>query len=99
MYKCHDCGETFASPKTVKVCLGEYAGTPALNEETECPICGSDDFDAAELCESCGEYLFSIELDEGYCENCQCAVIEAFERNYSEAEIEIIRNHLANEVA
>ena len=100
MYKCHDCGETFASPKTVKVCLGEYAGTPALNEETECPICGSDDYEEAELCESCGGYFFPDDLEEGLCEDCRCAVIEDFERQFNEAEIAVIYRHMQeNEVA
>ena len=100
MYKCHDCGEVFETPKSVTVSLGQCFGFPADEEQSECPICGSDDFDAAELCESCGGYFFPDDLEEGLCEDCRCAVIEDFERQFNEAEIAVIYRHMQeNEVA
>lgn len=68
MYICMNCGATFDSPNTVTDFSSEFWGANVQHYKSECPNCGSDDFDEMDKCEMCGE---DINPGEELCENCR----------------------------
>ena len=72
MLYCPDCKNHFEEDELY--CEKEYetldGRTYVTGEYTYCPYCGSDDYEEAELCESCGEFFFAEDLEDGYCESC-----------------------------
>lgn len=67
MYICNSCGLVFETPD-VQEERHPYGDTYATEKWYVCPHCKDNDFDEAEKCERCGEYV--AELDEGLCDVC-----------------------------
>ena len=45
VFKCFDCEKLFKEPQVVSECVGEFWGTPAYEDFTYCPYCGSESID------------------------------------------------------
>lgn len=67
MYICNNCEAVFETP-AVHEEKHPYGMTYATEYWSVCPHCQDTDFDEAEKCERCGEYV--AELDEGLCDVC-----------------------------
>ena len=67
MYICNDCERTFSECGTYEEHHPYGMGT-ASETFYCCPYCKSDDFQEAERCERCGEYV--AELEDGMCDVC-----------------------------
>ena len=67
MYICNECEEVFEQPKVV-VERHPWGMGYAEEEFCECPCCGSGNFEEAEECSLCGEYV--AELEDGLCNIC-----------------------------
>ena len=57
MWICFDCGHVFDEPDTFQEKVGEFWGAPAWETCGCCPNCGSTEYDQAEQCERCGEWV------------------------------------------
>ena len=57
MFICFDCGAVFDEPATYRDSRGEFWGAPVWETCGMCPVCGSTEYDTAECCERCGEYV------------------------------------------
>lgn len=77
MYICNDCGAEFETPKLKRESLGEYWGAPAWEPWGACPNCGSDEIEAEDHCDMCGEDYKPN--GRRYCDNCKTIVNEAFQ--------------------
>lgn len=67
MFICNECGETFEEPKYIKE-HHPYGDGFATEEWAVCPYCEENDFNVAERCSECGEYV-SVSND-GMCDEC-----------------------------
>lgn len=66
MYICNECGAVFDDPKTYYE-HHPYGMGYAEEKWLVCPYCYGD-FQEAEQCEECGEYV--AELEDGLCDIC-----------------------------
>jgi len=90
-YKCFH-GHIFDENEMVRIRVpeGEYT-----RDRFICPVCGTDDFDEAHVCEGCGEWFTADELDFGLCETCREEVddeVDAFQRTITGARREYARS-------
>jgi len=69
MYICRDCDYVFEKPARWKESIGEYWGTVVYESMVGCPRCLGE-FDDADQCVGCGEYLVVGTLEDGLCEEC-----------------------------
>lgn len=67
MYICNKCGKVFEYPKTYTE-RHPYGMGYAEEQWSECPSCGSGDFDEAKLCTCCQNYV--AETKDGLCDVC-----------------------------
>ena len=67
MYICNSCGAVFSTPDTHEDHHPYGMGT-AAETWSVCPSCRDTDFDEAQKCERCGEYV--AELEDDLCELC-----------------------------
>lgn len=67
MYICNSCGAVFETPAVYEEHHPYGSGT-ATEEFSICPSCRDTDFDEAQKCERCGEYV--AELEDDLCEEC-----------------------------
>ena len=67
IYKCEH-GHIFDENEMVRIRVpeGEYT-----RDRFICPVCGTDDFDEAHVCERCGEWFTADELEFELCETCR----------------------------
>lgn len=72
MYICNDCEEVFEEPKHIEE-HHPYGMGYATETFAVCPCCGGD-FQEAEECSRCGEYV--AELQDGLCEICYSEMYE-----------------------
>lgn len=72
MYKCVDCETVFEEDDIAEweESRGEFWGVPCTERVSGCPRCKGD-FKRAYECESCGEWFFRDELEDGLCKSCQ----------------------------
>lgn len=57
MFICMDCGHVFEEPRVEHERMADFWGAPAWEEFGVCPNCGSVEYDTAEQCERCGEWV------------------------------------------
>lgn len=67
MFICNECGELFEEPKYVFE-THPYGDGYATEEWAVCPYCGENDFNVAEICVECGNYV--ADLTDGKCDKC-----------------------------
>jgi hypothetical protein len=67
MYICNSCGELFEECEIVEE-HHPYGEGSAVEVWVVCPHCGDNDFDKAEKCSRCGEYV--AETYDGLCDIC-----------------------------
>ena len=73
MYICNYCGETFEDCKIIEE-HHPYGSTTAIENWYVCPYCNDTDFEEAQRCERCGEFV--ADLQEGLCDICHSEVYE-----------------------
>lgn len=70
MFKCVTCGEVFDTPETKSSYLCECGESSVYEGYGVCPNCQSDEFEEAQKCEVCGEYMLEDEIFGDVCEGC-----------------------------
>ena len=80
MYICSRCGHQFedGEERHVKEYMGECHGSPAVVEYSVCPVCGCEEYDKAKECAQC--HRFSVDVEDGLCEECRSDTIDCFNR-------------------
>lgn len=93
MYRCLECGHLFeeGEGKKVEETLGECHGTSATETYYVCPCCGSNDFEKAKECLTCGEWFVG---NGDFCEECKIYYKRGFkkllDKTYDENERKLI---------
>lgn len=66
-----------------------------------CPHCGDDNLNEAVRCECCDEYVDALDLDEGWCPECQDKlvndVIKTLKKNFTSEDLYLFRLWVPNE--
>lgn len=69
MYIC-EYDHVFDDPETERDKIGECFGSPAYQDFEYCPVCGSENFGEADICDNCGRYFDVCDLTHGLCKVC-----------------------------
>ena len=69
MYICNECKEVFEEYDVLYQPL-PYGMGSAYEKWHICPYCGDNDFEEAEECEFCGEWVAKESMTGGLCKDC-----------------------------
>lgn len=84
-YKCCECGHIFEDGEFVvkNEYVGECWGTPAYQDFSYCPHCGSDCWEEAVACLKCHGAFLDDELTDGLCAECLSDIAMTYKNDIS----------------